>query len=116
VHFPIALVIAALASEMLRKRQAARVCLTLGAAGAIAAAAMGWALWLHTSASGERETYLMLHQWAGTAMAVWVSVTWALHRGPRRLYLAALVIAAAGVGLVGYWGGLLVWGVNYYQW
>lgn len=116
VHFPIALVIAALAAEMLRRREAARVCLTLGAAGAIAAAAMGWALWLHTSAVGERETYMMLHQWVGTAMAVWTGVTWALHRGPRKLYLAALVIAAAGVGLVGHWGGLLAWGVNYYRW
>ncbi|MHB1158079.1 MAG: c-type cytochrome domain-containing protein [Phycisphaerales bacterium] len=118
VHFPIALVIAALAAEMLRRREAARVCLTLGAAGAIAAAAMGWALWLHTSAAGERETYMTLHQWVGTAMAVWTAMTWGLERSklPRRYYLAALVIAAAGIGLVGHWGGLLVWGVNYYRW
>jgi uncharacterized membrane protein/mono/diheme cytochrome c family protein len=74
-HFPIALLIAALPAEWLwrRTRQpewktVVRFCVTLGAAGAVPSAALGWC------ASASRNV-LVWHRWLGTSTAVWALVT-----------------------------------------
>src|SRR5947207_8254714 len=72
IHFPIALLAAAALGESwsaLRRRTAplpaVQYCLYLGAAGAVASAALGW---LHASyMTEEPERLLMLHRWIGTA-------------------------------------------------
>src|SRR5258708_2275848 len=117
VHFPIALLLtAAVAETMVMCRGAteliavARFCVRLGAAAAIAAAALGWT---RGSYSGDASAILALHRWIGTAACI-CSIAAALlsfqQRSPHRgLFRASLFSCAALVGLAGHLGGLTVY-------
>jgi uncharacterized membrane protein len=124
VHFPIALLLtAALAEAMVMWRGApelnpvTRFCVRLGAAGAIAAAALGWT---RASYSGDTSAVLALHRWAGTAACI-CSIAAAIltfqWRPPHPwLFRASLFSSAALVGLAGHLGGLTVYGESYFRW
>jgi uncharacterized membrane protein/mono/diheme cytochrome c family protein len=125
VHFPIALLIAAAAGEvwsMLRDRRtpapAVHFCVILGAVGAVVAAGLGWLdAW---SGAGAGQSALDLHRWIGTAAAGWAMVTaglsardeWRCIRSNR--FRVALVIGAALVGAAGHFGGILVYGADFF--
>jgi len=122
VHFPIALLLtAALAEALVVWRgttelvPVTRFCVRLGAAGAIAAAALGWT---RASFSGDASDILALHRWTGIAACISsiAAAVLSLPRSPPWLFRASLVLTAALVGLAGHLGGLTVYGESYFRW
>jgi mono/diheme cytochrome c family protein len=125
IHFPIALLIAAAAGEAwsaLRGSRtsatAVRFCVALGAAGAVAAAALGW---LHAwgGHGAGMPAVLGLHRWLGTAAGAWAVTTalqleWDVRRGRRSLpFRASFFLGALLVGVAGHFGGILVHGDDF---
>ena len=125
VHFPIALVIVAVAGEAVatltghrRWRSVAVANVRVGAAFAVIAAIAGWRL---ASVSGVDGSWILeWHRWLGT-MATVATVTAALAtsraNGPPGvglwIYRIALVGAASLVAATGHLGALSVWGVDF---
>jgi uncharacterized membrane protein len=127
VHFPIALLIVAAIAEVWSAGRRNRTpspsvhfCVLLGAAGAVAAAALGW-LHARNGYGAEMPHILMMHRWLGTATAVWATGTellceWDERRGVRSYWFrASLFIAALLVGASGHLGGLLVHGEDFFS-
>ena len=123
IHFPIALVIAAVAAEVgaMVTHDACwrQVGITNVRAGALFAVLAAMAGWLFAPAGDLAPSPLLQwHRWAGTVAAI-LSVTAAVTAGgagrsatPARLvYQLALFGAGVLVGITGHLGGLLVWGV-----
>ena len=120
VHFPVALLLAALLAQVLgalrgreRYEAAARFCLALGAAGAVVAAALGWAAAASSSYPSAAQQDLFLHRWIGTATAVAAVVAWATGRRAGPLHRSLLVLAAVGVAVAGYYGANLIYGPDH---
>jgi uncharacterized membrane protein len=127
VHFPIALLSAAALAELLfaaTRRTffdaAVRFCVWGGALGALSAALLGWLFggfrivdedWVMTS-----------HRWLGTATATWAALMLAMcervyrRAVPRRGFRLALFTGSALVGVEGFLGGSLVYGIDHYAW
>ena len=132
VHFPIALILAAVLAEVMlvvtHRRSfadAGRFAISTGALGAIAAIALGLAAAAHAGYSGQYADTLALHRWLGIAAgaaAVLAAVFSALSRreqgGPRLVwvYRAALLVSAALVGVAGHLGATLVYGYDLLKW
>jgi uncharacterized membrane protein/mono/diheme cytochrome c family protein len=131
VHFPIALLLAALLAEILHRispagnwRRCARYCLWLGALGAVAAATTGWLLDSSREWGAATEEYLEPHQWLGTAtaiLAVGMVIFCAVLARPEGKGAAWIVLAgtlALGglVSLAGHYGGLVAWGPEFLPW
>lgn len=125
VHFPIALLLTALVSELLQGRGtrpglavATRLCLWLGTLGALAAAYSGWGL----SEEVRPGDLLERHRWLGGAtalasvLALVLAELHALGRRPRWRWPLRLVLllAAVLVGLTGHLGGTLVYGADWW--
>lgn len=128
VHFPIALLISAALGEALFARtqhtlfsDAVRFCIWIGAAGALAAAPLGWMF------AGFRlvddEWVLTAHRWAGTTtflatlMLFWVSErTFRVASASRTSLRVALGGVACLVSLTGFLGGSLLYGIDHYAW
>jgi mono/diheme cytochrome c family protein/uncharacterized membrane protein len=125
VHFPIALLTAALLGElwtMLKEWRvpsaAVRFCVGLGAVGAVAAVGLGWlfALGRHDSSG-----LLALHRWFGTTAGAWAVVLAVCseldaRRGVRRWWTRVLLLAGAVlVGVAAHFGGLMVHGRGVYD-
>lgn len=128
-HTPIAVLMGAAIAEMLYLRHpapaltgASRFCMVLGALGAIATAALGWAM--ATAPSISKTPDLETHRWAGTiAAAACIPIAilgeWGARRAHRegrkwhgfsRWAFRIAVFAIAGfVGFTAHLGGLLVW-------
>jgi uncharacterized membrane protein len=125
VHFPIALLVAALLGEAWsvgkgrrEPAHAVRFCLALAAVFSVPTAALGWLLALGEASSD----LLALHRWLGTAaaacaVALAVSSERDVRRGARgwatRLLLLAGVLL---VGLAAHFGGLMVHGRHFLRW
>jgi uncharacterized membrane protein len=126
IHFPIALVLVAVAAEGAaaataddRWRSVAVGNVRAGAAFAAIAAVAGWRLAL---APGIEATSLLeWHRWLGAIGAVATLVAAIASRGDvrstreMRVYRIALVGAAALVAVAGHLGGLLVWGADFFR-
>lgn len=123
VHFPIALVFAALLAEVLSMWRGSaglgatgRFCIALAAVGALLAAFSGW-----PAGDAWNPARVDTHRWLGVA-AMTTAVLAALvaplaARGAgraRTTYRVLLVAAAVLVGLAGHQGGLLVHGEGYF--
>jgi uncharacterized membrane protein len=128
LHFPIALLIAATMGECWAARQGSRVpapavrfCILLGAAGAVAAAGLGWLHAWNGNGAGA-PTVLALHGWIGTATAagaVFVAVLSEreARRGQRTTWFRVWLFAVALlVAPTGHLGGMLVHGADFLQW
>jgi hypothetical protein len=127
IHFPIALLLAAALGELWSAWRRGRVpspavrfCVLLGAAGAVAAAPLGW---LHADIGGNGAgPTLRLHRWFGTAAALCAVLAalaseWDVRRGRRSLLFRVLLGAGAVlVGVAGHLGGTLVHGEDFYDW
>ena len=129
VHFPIALLAAAAAAESwwiwrgrLGISSVVRFCVLTGAAGAVAAGLLGW---LHASYGGfgaDSAGVLFLHRWLGAAAALGAIATaavceWNILRARRSLlFRATLFTSAALVGAAGHFGGLMVYGNDFFRW
>ncbi len=125
LHFPIGLVLAAAAAELLAiltRRESWRALgvanVRAGAAMAAVTAVAGWAL---TSAPFVVPSRLLeWHRWMGVAGAtseIGAAVFSTRLRAPSRhslfVYQAGLFGAAALTGLAGHLGGTLVWGIDF---
>lgn len=128
VNFPIAMIIGAALAELLLIvtgraffANAGRFCLWVGALGALAGSTLGWFLggfhlvddsWVLTS-----------HRWLGTTTAAWSVLllvcgerTFRRANVTRRGYRLLLFIAAGLVGVTGFFGGSLIYGLTHYAW
>ena len=128
VHFPIALLLSAAIAKLLFVRtqqvffsDAVRFCIWIGAAGALAAAPLGWFF------AGIRlvddEWVMTAHRWTGTAtLATALTLLWLSERryrsgsSSRTRLRVALGVAAALVGATGFLGGSLLYGIDHYVW
>jgi plastocyanin/uncharacterized membrane protein len=126
---PIALVIAACLSEALRvltRKEVfvgiTRYCLWLGAVSGVAAGLGGWFL---AGFRLEDPAWLLdRHRWFGTGTALWIPVAAILMevslRRPRPLWTnvfrASLLVALLLVGVSGYLGGAMIYGMDHYFW
>jgi uncharacterized membrane protein len=127
LHFPIALVIAAAAVELVAVltrrawwRAFAVASLRAGAATAAITAVTGWAL--AATPVAEPSHLLEWHRWAGVSAAAAAAA--AALVAPRlgaasarsvSLYQVLLFAAAALVGAAGHLGGALVWGADFFR-
>ena len=122
IHFPIALVIAAVAAEagaMITRdacwRQVGITNVRAGALFAVLAVLAGWSF--APAGAVDPSVLLQWHRWVGTTAAI-LSVTAAMAAGgagrnaarARLVYRLALLGAGVLVGITGHLGGLLVWG------
>ncbi len=133
IHLPVACLLVAGMFIVVRWRfpkvseDVAYYCLLLGAATAVVATVMGFSFaaqkgfveWWDTSS--QKDETMSYHRWAGvvvTGIAVLAAMLSMRDRfkartgGARPWQLAAL-LAAAGVGLVGHWGGEMIYGKGY---
>lgn len=125
VHFPIALILLAVAVEFLRRRYGrprpapfAVACLVLGAVSAGLAAALGWS---SAQTAGYGSTWVVdAHRWVGIALAGMAIVASALALSTRALayrrfafYRLTLFTAGILVILAGHFGAMLVHGEGY---
>ena len=125
VHFPIALLLVAGGVEVFRRvtgrgsAEVVNVCFVIGALGAVASTVLGW-----SSAIGRTEsTTLALHRWLGVGtagLAAGVALLIPIARFQKgellnRLRLLGVLASAALVGLVGHFGGQLVYGSDYIE-
>lgn len=131
IHFPIGLLVTAAALEvwaMLRKHAApvatVRTMLWFGAAGAIAAAGLGWlhALDGFPGPMSNPLSTMGLHRWLGTlaglvAPLVAIIAERDAIRGARSNAVRVMIILAALLcGVAAHFGGLLTYGKDYFSW
>jgi uncharacterized membrane protein len=125
VHFPIALVIAAVAAEagavLTGNRKWRAIAMANVCAGAPAAVISAVAGWLLASTLGLDPTSILAwHRWLGAAGAGVTVVAALATRAARRessrglwVYRIALVSAALLIAAAGHLGGLMVWGTDF---
>ena len=128
-HFPVALLIAGALAELIgliSRRpwffDAGRFCVWGGTIGAVVASPLGWfnAGW---DLPGD-DWVLGTHRWLGTLVFFWAIGTLALgelvHRGGahrwRPWYRTVLFLGAILVAVTAHFGGILVFGTDYYHW
>jgi uncharacterized membrane protein/mono/diheme cytochrome c family protein len=131
-HFPIALLMVALPAELMWTltqnsswKATVRFCVMFGAAGAVVTAALGWCDAVFSTQTGTAAQVLLWHRWSGTATAVWAVIAATLSevatkRGNPRCLLYGfrftLAIGAVLVGVAGYLGASLIYGLNHFLW
>jgi uncharacterized membrane protein len=122
VHWPVALISAAAVAEaiyMAKKAEwfadAARFMISVGAWMAVPAALAGFAAASGETFTGETARTFSIHWVGGVAVAVLAFLAWAMGESSRRtgqvweqaLYRVLLFLAAAGVIVTGWFGGLI---------
>jgi uncharacterized membrane protein len=122
VHFPVALIFTAAVAEalyMARRSQwmgeAARFMVAAGALASIPALAAGFAEASGETFTGEAARVFSVHWVGGVTTAVLAILAFALGEGSRRsgqvweqgLYRIVLLLAAAGVLITGFFGGVI---------
>ena len=130
-HFPVALMFVAAFAEGLAwwtRREAwlgtVRFLVILAALGAVAAASLGWVNAYFQSYTGKLAPVLQWHRWLGTGTALWCVLCAVLviaHQceegsPQRQRFRGALLLGAALVGISGYLGSLLIYGLDHYVW
>jgi mono/diheme cytochrome c family protein len=125
IHFPIPLFITAAAREFWGARQrehapspTVRWCVRVGAAGALAAAVLGW-LYAWSGQGAAMPEVLFWHRWIGTAAAAFGAATamfseWQLQQDARSCgFRACLIATSALVTVASHLGGMLVHGQDF---
>ena len=130
-HFPVALMFVAVFAEGLawwtRREswlQTVRLLVVLGALGAIAATALGWINAYFSSYVGQSASVLQWHRWLGTFTSVWSIACAALAMSAecpegspeRRRFRGALLVGALLIGISGFLGSALIFGLDHYAW
>lgn len=130
-HFPVALMMVAVLAEGLawwtRREswmQTIRFLVIIGALGAVSAAGLGWINASFTSYVGSSASILQWHRWLGTFTAVWtvscgvLCVMSECREGTpeRQRFRGALLFGAGLVGISGFLGSALIYGLDHYAW
>lgn len=130
-HFPVALLMVAALAEafgwITRREswmQTVRFLMVIAALGAVAAAVSGWVNAAFSSYNKAPWALLWWHRWLGTSTAVWAVVTAGAslaapnrHGSRERSYFrVALFLGAALVGISGFLGSALIYGLDHYAW
>jgi uncharacterized membrane protein len=130
-HFPVALMLVAVFAEGLawwtRREtwlQTVRFLVLLAALGAIVAVGLGWINASFTSYTGQLAGVLRWHRWLGTTTAVWALLCAVLvmmndckeGTKDRQRFRGALLLGAALVGISGFLGSALIYGLDHYAW
>jgi uncharacterized membrane protein len=130
-HFPVALMLVAVFAESLawwtqRESwlQTVRFLVVLAALGAVATGVLGWINAYFSSYSKEPGALLWWHRWLGSGTAVWAvvcAVLIVIHEcaegsKERQRFRGALLLGAALVGLSGFLGSALIYGLDHYAW
>jgi mono/diheme cytochrome c family protein len=126
LHFPIALLVAAMVGESWSvwtgnrtPSPAVRFCLGLAAASAVPALALGWLFALDGHGSSG---LLVLHRWLGTLAGVWAVALAGFaeadaRRGVRSRSTRGLLFSGVLlVSIAAHFGGLMVHGKDFYNW
>ena len=126
-HFPIALLSAAALAELLfirtrnaRYRHTVAFCVRLGAAAALVAVPLGW--FFAGFRVFDAEWVMTAHRWTGTVLGILaVTLLVLLDRDGaserRRARFRIVLFATAGlVGVTGFLGGSLIYGLDHYAW
>jgi mono/diheme cytochrome c family protein len=128
LHFPIALLLVAGASELWWAWKGCRCsialvrsCVCLGAIAAVPTVALGWlyALGGHGATSPD---LLGLHRWVGTAGGLWLVATALFverdaRRGTRSRHVRIMLfVAVLLVALTAHFGGILAHGKDFFNW
>ncbi len=126
---PIGMLLGAVLAEILfiltkreRFRHAATFCVWLAAAGATAAATLGW--FNGGFALADADWVQTTHRWLGTSTALLTLLTLGLlirtgrsdQARQRVVFRVALFLAAGLVATTGFFGGALVYGLGHYAW
>ena len=104
--------------------QTVRFLVILGAMGAVATGALGWINAAFSSYSKEPGALLWWHRWLGTGTAVWTivcAVLIVMHEcqegsRERQRFRGALLLGATLVGVSGFLGSALIYGLEHYAW
>lgn len=130
-HFPVALMFVAVAAEALawwsRREswmQTIRFLVIIAALGALSAAVLGWLNAWFTSYVGQSASILWWHRWLGTTTALWALLCAALSvmsectegSPERQRFRGALLVGAVLVGVSGFLGSALIYGLDHYAW
>lgn len=130
-HFPVALMFAAVLAEglsWLTRRdswlQTVRFLVVIATLGALSASVLGWVNAYFSSYDKSPGAVLWWHRWLGTGTALWavVCVTAAFmgdcREGSkeRTTFRVALMVGAALVGISGFLGSALIYGLDHYAW
>ncbi len=130
-HFPVALMFVAAFAEGLgwwTRREVwhhtVRFLVVLAALGAVSAACLGWINASFTSYVGQSAAILWWHRWLGTGAAAWAAVCAGLailskcEEGTkdRQRFRGALFVGAVLVGIAGFLGSALIYGLDHYAW
>jgi len=128
VNFPIAMISGAALAELLLIRTgkplfgyAGRFCLWVGALGAVGAGVLGWFFaGFHLV---DESWNMTTHRWLGTTTAAWSVVILVVGErmvrradARRTTYRTVLFIGATLVGVTGFFGGSLIYGLTHYAW
>lgn len=130
-HFPVGLMMAAVLAEALgwwTRRESwlhtVRFLVAFAALGALGATALGWLNAYFSSYSKEVGALLWWHRWLGTGTALWAALCAVLvfidscaeGSKPRQRFRGALFVGATLVGLSGFLGSALIYGLDHYAW
>lgn len=130
-HFPVGLMFAAVLAEgfgwWTRRDswlQTVRFLVILAALGGLASAGLGWMNAYFSSYSKAPGALLWWHRWLGTGTALWAALCAALvclspcHEGTseRQRFRGALLVGAVLVGVSGFLGSALIYGLDHYGW
>jgi uncharacterized membrane protein/mono/diheme cytochrome c family protein len=129
-HFPVGLMMAAVLAEALAwwtRRdswlQTVRFLVIIAALGGLGAAGLGWVNAYFSSYNKEVGALLWWHRWLGTGTAVWAGIcavlviidTCAEGTKSRQRFRGALLLGAALVGISGFLGSALIYGLDHYS-
>jgi uncharacterized membrane protein len=130
-HFPVALMFVAVFAEGLawwtRREswlQTVRLLVVLAALSAVLAVVLGWVNAYFASYTGQLAPILKWHRWLGTGTGAWSLVCAAMvvvnecREGSkeRQRFRGALLLGAALVGISGFLGSALIYGLDHYAW
>ena len=130
-HFPVALMFVAVFAEVIAwitKEKSwfhtARFLVIIAAVSAVAAVPLGWMNAYFSSYSKETGALLWWHRWLGTGTGVWAvlcaatALAGSCNEGSReRLrFRGALIVGALLMGVTGFLGSALVYGLDHYTW
>jgi len=130
-HFPVGLMMAAVLAEALgwwtRREswlQTVRFLVCVAALGALGATGLGWVNAYFSSYNKDVGALLWWHRWLGSGTTVWAVVCAVLAcieacpegSKARQRFRGALLLGAGLVGLTGFLGSSLIYGLDHYAW